>query len=69
MLLSVLRTQQICKDAKSSVLQRKVKVHRPTLDFTNRNFNAALAAFPGVFLRVVVGQSSSVEHKPPRLPA
>lgn len=39
-----------------------------TLYFTHRDFNASLASFPRIFLRVVVGQSSSIKHKPAGLP-
>lgn len=40
----------------------------PTLDFTNWDFNAPLATFPGILLGVVVRQGSSIKHKPTRLP-
>lgn len=43
--------------------------HTLTLDLTHWDLNASLAAFPGIFLRVIIGQSSSIQHKPTRLPA
>lgn len=42
--------------------------HKLTLYFTHRYFDAALASFPCIFLRVIVGKSAPLKNKPTGLP-